>query len=73
MGKIMNHTMDLTKPYKIIVDENRTLETPDIIDLKHGKIMTCEGHTFNIEDVDFVPAYINYMGPGVSFSMEWFS
>ena len=64
--------MDLTKPYKILINKNTLdVETPDIIDLKHGKVMTMEGHTFNIKDVKFVPVCTSN-GPGVSFTMEWF-
>ena len=66
--------MDLTKPYKILINKDTLdVETPDIIDLKYGKVMTIEGHTFNIKDVKFIPAYITYAGPGVSFLMEWFA
>lgn len=47
--------VDLTKPYKIIIEGKVQAETPDIIDLKHGKVMTCEGNAYNIMDVEWIP------------------
>lgn len=47
--------IDLTKPYKLLIENKKLLETPDIIDLKHGKIMTMEGGTYNISEVKFIP------------------
>ena len=51
--------VDLTKPYKIIIDGKVQTETPDIIDLKHGKVMTCEGNAYNITDVQWIPQIYN--------------